>query len=118
MGAEEQKEDQPFVIQLGPIVIDVPRTLGYYGGIAAAVALELIQPELALFVAAIPLVKLLKRKNATKPEIAVAGIFEGAMKPVGGDAESVVRPKWVEEEKEREESEQEEMRGDSHAQMH
>jgi hypothetical protein len=100
MGQEEQKEDEPFVMRLGPIVIDVPRTVGYYGGIAAALAFELIAPELALFIAAVPIVKLLKRKNASKPEVAVAGIFEGAMKPIGGDAESVVRPKWIEDEKE------------------
>jgi hypothetical protein len=99
MGAEEQKEDQPFVMRIGPIVVDVPRTVGYYGGLAAAIALDLIGPELALFIAAVPLVKLLKRQHATKPERAVAGLFEGAMKPVGGDAESVVRPSWVEDEK-------------------
>jgi len=99
MGQEEQKEDQPFVVHVGPLVIDVPRTVGYYGGIAAALAFELIAPELALFIAAVPLVKLLKRRDAGRAERAVAGVFEGAMKPVGGDAESVVRPEWVDEEK-------------------
>ena len=97
MGQEEQKEDQPFVVQVGPLVIDVPRTIGYYAGVAAALAFDLIAPELALFVAAVPLVKLLKRRDAGRAERAVAGVFEGAMKPVGGDAESVVRPQWVEQ---------------------
>ena len=110
MGQEEQKEDEPFVVRLGPIVVDVPRTVGYYGGIAAALAFELIAPELALFIAAVPIVKLFKRKNASKPEVAVAGVFEGAMKPIGGDAESVVRPKWVEDEKQRDQQQQEKTR--------
>jgi len=102
MGKEEQKEDQPFVVHLGPLVVDVPRTIGYYGGVAAALAFELIASELALFIAAVPLVKLLKRKDAGRAERAVAGVFEGAMKPVGGDAESVVRPQWVESQQQEE----------------
>ena len=98
--SDEQKEDQPFVYEIGPIKVDVARSLGFFGGLALAVGLELIAPEIALFVAAVPLVKLLKRRDATIPERAVAAIIEGAAKPVGGDAEATVRPKWVDEQKE------------------
>ena len=92
MADDQQQEDQPFVSKIGPLHVDWPRSLGYFGGIALAVAFDLVAPELALFVAAVPLVKLLKRKNATKIEKAIAGVFEGAAKPLGGDAESTVRP--------------------------
>jgi len=89
---DEQKEDEPFVTRIGPLHVDWPRSIGYFGGIAAAVAFDLIAPELALFVALIPVVKLFKRKDATKVEKAIAAVIEGAAKPLGGDAESTVRP--------------------------
>lgn len=101
MPDDKQQEDQPFVKRIGPVDVDWARSLGFYGGIALAVGLELIAPELALFVAAVPLVKLFKRKNATKIEKAFAGIVEGAAKPLGGDAEEAVRPAWVDDEKEK-----------------
>jgi hypothetical protein len=91
MAEDQQQEDQPFVTKIGPLQVDWPRSLGYFGGIALAVAFELVAPELALFVAAVPLIKLLKRKHATKIEKAVAAVIEGAAKPLGGDAEATVR---------------------------
>lgn len=97
--AEEQKEDQGLVTRIGPITIDWPRTVGYYGAIAAAVAFDVIAPPLGIFIAVIPLVKFLKRKNASKLERAVGAFFEGAAKPVGGDSESTVRPTWVDDAK-------------------
>jgi hypothetical protein len=102
--SDVQKEDQPFVYEFGPLKIDVARSLGFFGGLALAVGFELLAPELALFIAAVPLVKLLKRRDATTPERAIAALIEGAAKPVGGDAEATVRPKWVDEEKRAEQS--------------
>ena len=92
MPEDKQNEGEPFVSRIGPLHIDWPRSLGYFGGIAAAVAFDLIAPELALFVALIPIVKLFKRKDATKIEKAIAAVIEGAAKPLGGDAEATVRP--------------------------
>lgn len=66
---------------------------------STAVAFDVIAPPLGIFIAAMPLVKLLKRRHATAPERFVAAIVEGAGKPVGGDAEGVVRPAWVDDEK-------------------
>ncbi len=86
------------MVRLGPVHVDVPRSLGYFGGIGLAVALDLIAPEIALFVALIPIVKLLRRKDATKIEKALAAVVEGAAKPLGGDAESTVRPASRQEE--------------------
>ena len=95
--ADDQKEDQPFVSRLGPIDVDWPKTLGFYGGLAAALAFELIAPELIAFVAIVPIVKLFKRKRATKPERFAAAVIEGAAKPLGGDAQEVMRPSWTDE---------------------
>ena len=97
---EEQTEDQPFVSRMGPVDIDWPRSLGFYGGIAVAIAFDLIAPELALFVAIVPLVKLFKREHATKSEKLIAAVVEGAAKPLGGDAEATVRPTRLDDEHE------------------
>ncbi len=90
--ADEPKEDEPFVTRVGPVAVDWFRSIGYFGGIALAVAFDVIAPEVALVIAAVPLVKLLKRKDASRPERAVAAVFEGAAKPIGGDAQAVIRP--------------------------
>ena len=87
--AEDDNTD--VVAHVGSVEIDVPQTIGYFGGVGLAVWFGLIEPPLGLFIAAIPLVKLLNRPNATRPEQAVWGVVDGASKPVGGDGESVVR---------------------------
>jgi hypothetical protein len=88
----DAEEDEEFVSRLGPIAIDWPRTVGYYGAIGAAVAFDVIAPPLAAFIAVVPLLKFLKRKDASWAERLVAAVFEGAGKPVGGDAEGVIHP--------------------------
>jgi hypothetical protein len=105
MAGDAKEEEEEFVSEVGPLKVDWPRTVGYYGAIGLAVAFDVIAPPLALFIAAVPLLKLLKRENASKVERLVAAVFEGAGKPVGGDADSVVRPKWVDEKEERDERE-------------
>jgi hypothetical protein len=89
--SDEQDEDDEFVTRLGPIDIDWPRSIGYFGGIALAVAFDLIAPPVAVFVAAVPFLKLLKRPRANVVERAVAATLEGVAKPVGGDADSTIR---------------------------
>lgn len=42
---------------MGRIEVDVPRSVGYFGGLAAAVGLGLVEPPLAIFIAAVPLFK-------------------------------------------------------------
>lgn len=78
-------------IELGPIQIDVPQTVGYYGGIGAAVALGLLEPPLAAFIAAVPLVKILAERGLPIPVRFVAEVLQGAAKPVGSDAQGTVR---------------------------
>ena len=86
----KEPEDRGLVTRLGPLEIDWPKSLGYYGGIGLAVAFELIEPPLAIFIAAVPLLKLLKQPREPWPFRVVADVLEGAAKPVGGDAEGVV----------------------------
>lgn len=77
--------------RVGPLEIDWPRTIGYYGGISLALAFELIEPPLALFIAAIPLLKMLNRPGATRPSRFVGQLLEGAARPVGGSAEATIQ---------------------------
>jgi len=113
MGDDTRDEDRPFVTRLGPVTVDWPRTLGFYGGLGLAVAFDLVAPPLAAFVALVPLLKLLKRKDATKTERAIAAVLEGAAQPVGGDAESTIRPTWQQDEKEKDERDERERCDDS-----
>jgi hypothetical protein len=58
--SSEEPEDTGLVTRVGPLEIDWPRSIGYFGGIGIAVACELIAPPIAIFIAAIPLLKLFK----------------------------------------------------------
>ncbi|GLY67852.1 hypothetical protein [Amycolatopsis taiwanensis] len=77
-------------IESGRVRVDVPRSVGYFGGLAVAVGLGLIEPPLAMFIAAVPVFKALT--NSALPVVVrfVGEVFEGAAKPVGSDAEGVV----------------------------
>jgi hypothetical protein len=55
------------VVRTGSLEIDVPRSFGFFGGIAAGVALGLLEPPLALFIAAVPFVKMLSDQRAPIP---------------------------------------------------
>ena len=57
--SDQQDEDDEFVTRIGPLKIDWPRSVGYFGGVGLALAFDLIAPPLALFVAAVPFLKLL-----------------------------------------------------------
>jgi hypothetical protein len=78
-------------VQIGTIEVDVPRSIGYFGGLAAAVGLGLIEPPLALFIAAVPVYKALTNSALPRPVRAMGEFLEGAAKPVGSDAEGVIQ---------------------------
>ena len=94
---ESEKEEEPFTSRFAGVKIDWPRTIGYYGAVAAAVAFDIIAPPLGAFIAVVPLLKFVKRPNAPPAERFLAAILEGAGKPVGGDAEGVLRPAWIDD---------------------
>jgi hypothetical protein len=79
------------VARVGPLEIDIPRSIGYFGIIGLAVALEWIEPPIGLFIAAVPLFKLLQQRQEARPTRFVGAVLEGAAKPVGGDTEAVIR---------------------------
>jgi hypothetical protein len=92
--AEEQdvnEQKQGMTSRIGPLEIDWPRTIGYYGGIGLAIAFELIEPPLALFIAAIPVLKMLNHPKASAPTRFVGQLLEGAAKPVGGSSEATIQ---------------------------
>lgn len=89
--AEGEGADRGLVVQAGPLKVDIPRSLGYYGGIGAAVGLGLIDPPLAVFIAAIPAMKMLMNSQAPRVVRFIGQVFDGASMPVGGDAEGTIR---------------------------
>ena len=78
-------------IEIGSVEVDVPRSAGYFGGLAAAVGLGLIEPPLALFIAAVPAFNVLTNSALPAAVRVVGEILEGAAKPVGSDAEGVIQ---------------------------
>jgi hypothetical protein len=92
MAQEDVNEQQQMMIsRFGPIQIDWPRTIGYYGGVGLATAFGLIEPPLALFIAAIPLLKMLNHPGASAPTRFVGELLDGAAKPVGGSSEATIQ---------------------------
>lgn len=89
--AEEESPDSLLEIQIGPVRWEVLRSIGYFGGAAIAVGTGLIDPPLGVFIAAVPLIKVLTNSALPFAVRAVGEILEGAAKPIGGDAEGVVR---------------------------
>jgi hypothetical protein len=80
-------------VQVGTVEVDVPRSVGYFGGLAVAVAVGLIEPPLALFIAAVPIFKSLTNTALPNAVRLVGEVLEGAAKPVGSDAEGVIELK-------------------------
>jgi hypothetical protein len=85
------ESSQEFVSRIGPIEIDWPRSLGYYGATALGVAAGVIEAPLGVFIAAVPLVKMLGLPRLSAGPRFIAQLFEGASKPVGGDSQGTIR---------------------------
>lgn len=85
-----ESDDHGLATTIGPIQVDWPRSVGYYGGIALAVGAGMIEPPLAVFIAVIPFLKLLNRPNAPLPARLISQVLDGASKPVGGDSEATI----------------------------
>jgi hypothetical protein len=83
--------DEAITSRMGPVEIDWPRSLGYFGGIALAVGLELIDPPIGLFIAAIPFLKMLNLSKIEFPPRFLGHVVEGMAKPLGGDSQGTIR---------------------------
>ncbi len=86
-----EQNGRGMVTRVGALEVDIPRSIGYFGAIALAVALEIIDPPVGLFIAAVPLFKLLEKREKQAPTRFIGEVLEGAAKPVGGDAQAVIR---------------------------
>jgi hypothetical protein len=84
-------EPDTYTVQLGPVLIDVPRSLGYFGGVGTALALGMVDPPLAAFIAAVPFLVMLRHRSLPAPVRFVGEALEGAAKPVGGDDDGYVK---------------------------
>jgi hypothetical protein len=71
-----------------PAEIDWPMALGYYSGIGLALAFEMMEPPLALFIAAIPILNLLHRPRASWPTGLLSPLLHGMARPRGDDGAS------------------------------
>jgi hypothetical protein len=88
---ETAEQERGLTSRIGLMEIEWPLTVGYYGGIALAVAFELIEPPLALFIAAIPFFKMLNKPSASRPTRLVSQLLQGMARPVGGDSPGSIR---------------------------
>lgn len=88
--ARRGSEDRGLVGRKGPFTVDWPRSAGYFGGIGLATFAGLVDPPLAVFIAAVPFVKMLNTPEASAPLRYVSQFFEGMSKPVGGDSEGTI----------------------------
>ncbi len=80
-----------FVSRFGPLELDWPRSLGFFGGVWLAVAAGLVDPPLGAFIAAVPFIKMLDLPGLPRKLRIVTQVLEGVAKPVGGDSEGTVR---------------------------
>jgi hypothetical protein len=87
----QAQQDRGLVSQIGPLKVDWPRSIGYYGGIGIALAAGMIEPPLALFIAAIPFLKMLNQPDASQAVRFISQVLDGAAKPVGGSAEATIQ---------------------------
>jgi len=85
------EQDRTIHFDVGPLEIDIPRTLGYYGGISAAVVFGVLEPPIAVFIAALPVIKMLGTRVAPPPLRFFAQVLQGAGKPVGSDGQGTIR---------------------------
>ncbi|HLI04947.1 MAG TPA: hypothetical protein VKV40_00080 [Ktedonobacteraceae bacterium] len=92
MDMDPQEEYRGLVSRVGPIEVDWPRSIGYFGGITAATALGFIEPPVAIFIVAIPFFQLLIRPNAPTPVRFIGQVLQGAGTPLGAGGKAVIEP--------------------------
>jgi hypothetical protein len=88
----QDKQDEGLTTHLGPIEIDWPQSIGYFGALGVATALGFIEPIPAIFIAAVPFFKFLNQPDLPRPTRFFGQVLEGASKPVGSDGSATIRP--------------------------
>ena len=89
--AAQDPSQRGLTSSVGPVEVDWPRSLGYFGAIGIAVGLDLLSWPVGAFIAAVPFVKMLNGGQSSATRF-VGHLFDGAAKPVGGDSEGTI--KW------------------------
>jgi hypothetical protein len=89
--AVDSKRQDGVIFRLGWLEVDVPRSIGYFGGIGLAVCAGALEPPLGLAIAAVPLIKMLNLARAPIPSRFVGQILEGMALPIGGDSQGTIR---------------------------
>jgi hypothetical protein len=74
------EQDRGLTNRIGPVEIDWTQAIGYFGGIGLATAFGLIEPPIAIFIAAVPFFKVLNRPHAPRPARFVGPVLEGSCK--------------------------------------
>ena len=90
-GSSTRRDQRGLTSKLGNVEIDWPRSLGFFGALGAAVALDLVPVPIAFFVGSVPFFKLLNQPDAPTPQRFFSHVMDGAAKPVGGDSEGTIR---------------------------
>lgn len=67
MDMETNPQDHGLVSRIGPVEVDWPRSIGYFGGVTLATALGIIEPPIAIFIAAVPFFRAFIRPSAPRP---------------------------------------------------
>jgi len=83
--------DRGLTSRVGPVEVNWPRTVGYYGGLALAVGFGMIEPPFGAFIAAVPFFKMLNRPKASQPVRLFSQVLDGASQPIGGDGDYSIR---------------------------
>ncbi|GLZ55624.1 hypothetical protein [Actinomycetospora sp. NBRC 106378] len=94
-------ESATLEVRIGPVLVDVPRSIGYFGGVGVALALGLIDPPLGAFIAAAPFLVMLTHRSLPVPIRFVGEALEGAAKPIGGDDDGYVKLRDEQRDRER-----------------
>ncbi len=84
-------KEEALTLRVGPVEIDIPESLGYFGGAWLAVSLELIAPPIGVLIAAIPFIRMLDIPQLPLPVTFFGHVVEGAAKPLGSDADGTIR---------------------------
>ncbi len=79
------------VLRIRSLEVDLPRSVGFYGGITAAVLAGVIEPPLGIIMACVPITKMALNSRAPSALRWIGEVLDGAVKPVGGDAQGTVR---------------------------
>ena len=86
-------EERDVTSQVGPLVVDWPRSIGFFGAVGLGIALDLVPLPVGLFIGAVPFIKLFNNRAQETPVRFWSQMLEGAAKPVGGDSEGTIRLK-------------------------